>query len=82
VLVDGDLVLYVEAGGKTLLSFGDDRSQLERAAEALAGAVKLGALGKLAVERADGATVHGSPLAEALQSAGFTVTPRGLRLRG
>jgi ATP-dependent Lhr-like helicase len=82
VLVDGDLVLYVEAGGKTLLSFGDDSSQLERAAEALAGAVKLGALGKLAVERADGATVHGSALAEALQSAGFTVTPRGLRLRG
>ncbi len=82
VLVDGDLVLYVEAGGKTLLSFGDDRSQLERAAEALAGSVKLGALGKLAVERADGATVHGSPLADALQSAGFTVTPRGLRLRG
>jgi len=82
VLVDGDLVLYVEAGGKTLLSFGEDRSQLERAAEALAGAVKLGALGKLAVERADGVTVHGSPLAEALQSAGFTVTPRGLRLRG
>jgi len=37
------------------------------------------------VERADGLTVgsgiHGSPLAQALEAAGFRPTPRGLRLR-
>jgi ATP-dependent helicase Lhr and Lhr-like helicase len=34
------------------------------------------------VERADGLTVgHDSPLAQALEAAGFRPTPRGLRLR-
>ena len=33
------------------------------------------------VERADGETVYDSPLANALETAGFRPTPRGLRLR-
>jgi len=33
------------------------------------------------VERADGGTVYDSPLARALEEAGFHATPRGLRLR-
>ena len=37
--------------------------------------------GKLSVERADGASVLSSPLATALESAGFRAGPRGLRLR-
>ena len=52
------------------------------AAKALADAVHAGALGSLSVERADGASVHASPLRDALTAAGFRVTPRGLRLRG
>ncbi|MEV0751979.1 ATP-dependent helicase [Streptosporangium sp. NPDC050280] len=80
VLVDGHLVLYVERGGKSLLSFsGDDR--LQPAVDALALAVRDGALGKLTVERADGTAVNDSPLGAALESAGFHPTPRGLRLR-
>ncbi|WP_326828598.1 ATP-dependent helicase [Streptosporangium sp. NBC_01810] len=80
VLVDGHLILYVERGGKTLLSFsGDDR--LRPAVDALALAVRDGALGKLTVERADGTAINDSPLAAALESAGFHPTPRGLRLR-
>ncbi|WP_449065037.1 Lhr family helicase, partial [Planomonospora algeriensis] len=80
VLVDGHLVLYVERGGKTLLSFaGDDR--VRPAVDALALAVRDGALGKLTVERADGAAINDSPLAAALEAAGFHPTPRGLRLR-
>jgi ATP-dependent Lhr-like helicase len=79
--VDGRLAIYVEAGGRTLLSYGDDDEMLVPAARELAGAVHAGALGRLAVERADGESVHDSPLAQALQAAGFTVTPRGLRLR-
>ncbi|MFY1669270.1 ATP-dependent helicase [Plantactinospora sp. WMMB334] len=82
VLVGGELVLYVERGGRTLLSFSDDGDTLDAAARALASAVSSGALGALAVERADGAPVHASPLRDALTAAGFRTTPRGLRLRG
>ncbi|MFC5825510.1 ATP-dependent helicase [Nonomuraea insulae] len=80
VLVDGHLVLYVERGGKTLLSFTDGE-RLQPAVDALALAVRDGALGKLTVERADGASIVDSPLAAALEAAGFHPTPRGLRLR-
>jgi ATP-dependent Lhr-like helicase len=82
VLVDGQCVLYVERGGRTLLSFTDDPAVLQPAADALALAVRDGALGKLAVERADGAPVVESALGGALTAAGFKPTPRGLRLRG
>ncbi|HEY2794207.1 MAG TPA: ATP-dependent helicase [Micromonosporaceae bacterium] len=82
VLVDGALVLYVERGGKTLLSYSDDQFTLGLAAKSLADAVHVGALGAMSVERADGASLAGpSPLRDALSSAGFRVTPRGLRLR-
>src|SRR6266545_1523129 len=82
VTVEGDLVLYVERGGRTLLSYVDDAEKLMLAAKALADAVHAGALGALSVERADGETIHASPLREALAAAGFRVTPKGLRLRG
>ena len=45
-------------------------------------AVRDGALGRLAVERADGEPVFDTPLARALTDAGFRPTARGLRLRG
>src|SRR4030095_5820720 len=82
ILVDGDLVLYVERGGRTLLTFTDHPDRLARAADALALAVRDGALGRLAVEKADGGTVFDSPLARALTEAGFRPTARRLRLRG
>ncbi|SNR92879.1 ATP-dependent helicase [Blastococcus mobilis] len=82
VLVDGDLTLYVERGGKTLLSWTEDEHVLKEAATALSGAVSAGALGRMVVQKADGASVHEStPLSAALQAAGFAATPRGLRLR-
>jgi ATP-dependent Lhr-like helicase len=83
VLVDGALTLYVERGGKTLLSWTDGPALLQSAADALALAVREGALGKMTVEKADGASVlrPGHPLATALAEAGFHATPRGLRLR-
>jgi ATP-dependent Lhr-like helicase len=82
VLADGELVLYVERGGRTFLSWTDDKGQLAPAAAALAAAVRAGALGRLTVERADGGGVYDSPLAKALEEAGFRPTPKGLRLRG
>jgi ATP-dependent Lhr-like helicase len=81
VLVDGALCLYVERGGKSLLSFSDDPEAIQPAADALALAVREGLLGRLAVERADGSAVVNSPLGAALETAGFHPTPRGLRLR-
>ncbi|TDD81690.1 DEAD/DEAH box helicase [Actinomadura darangshiensis] len=81
VLVEGHLVLYVERGGRTLLTWDDDPDFLQPAVDALALAVREGALGKLTVERADGEAINDSPLAAALKSAGFHPTPRGLRLR-
>ena len=82
VLVDGSLVLYVERGGRTLLSWTDDPERLALSAVALAAAVRDGALGRLTVERADGERAGGdSPLTQALEAAGFRPTPRGLRLR-
>ena len=82
VLVDGACALYVERGGRTLLSFTEDDNHLAAAAESLATSVRSGALGKLHVESADGESVINSPLATALEKAGFRPSPRGLRLRG
>ncbi|MBB5872319.1 ATP-dependent Lhr-like helicase [Allocatelliglobosispora scoriae] len=81
VLVDGELALYVERGGKTLLSYLDGEEALGLAAAALATAAKDGWLDGLRIERADGESVLDSPLAAALHVAGFRVTPRGLILR-
>ncbi len=81
VMVEGQCALYVERGGRTLLSFTDDDAVLGPAADALALAVREGALGKLAVEKADGEPVVASALGAALEVAGFRPTPRGLRLR-
>jgi len=84
VLVDGDLTLYVERGGRSLLSWTEDLVPLQAAADALALAAREGALGRLTVERADGEGVLRTdhPLAAALAAAGFHATPRGLRIRG
>ncbi|MCO1660863.1 Lhr family helicase [Pseudonocardia humida] len=81
VLVEGAPVLYVERGGRSLLSFTTERTELAAAAQALAGAVHEGWLGSLAVERTDGVGSLGGELAEVLTEAGFRVTPKGLRLR-
>jgi ATP-dependent Lhr-like helicase len=84
VLVDGELVLYVERGGRTLLTWSEDAERLTPAAASLAEAARRGSLGRLTVERADGTALLGggsTPLREALDAAGFVATPRGLRLR-
>lgn len=85
VLVDGSLTVYVERGGRTLLTWSDDPDVLTPAMGALADAAKRGALGRLTVEKADGQPLIGnggdSPIRVALGAAGFVATPKGLRLR-
>ncbi|MFF8827699.1 ATP-dependent helicase [Streptomyces sp. NPDC015131] len=83
VLVDGELTLYMERGGKTLLCWPaePDDPALGAAAHALAEAARAGALGTVTVERINGAAALTSSLSRALEEAGFHATPRGLRLR-
>ncbi|MEU5660685.1 DEAD/DEAH box helicase [Streptomyces sp. NPDC047737] len=83
VLVDGELTLYMERGGKSLLAWPTDPADpaLRAAAEALASAARAGTLGTVTVERTNGASSLTSPLGRALEEAGFLATPRGLRLR-
>jgi ATP-dependent Lhr-like helicase len=84
VLHRGELVLYVERGGRSLLSFSEDPAVLADAAVDLATAVRVGALGRITLQRADGEHVltGADPLRTAFESAGFVLTPQGLRLRG
>ena len=77
VLSGGEPVLYVERGGKTLLSWSDDQAVLEPCAAALAAAVRDGALGRITVEKADGETVHDSPLAARPGVGGLPPHPAG-----
>ncbi len=79
-LVDGALVLYVERGGKTVLTFTTDEAVLRAAAASLAEAVR-SRLGRIRIERVDGEFAVGTPLGELLAAAGFASTPQGLRLR-
>jgi len=81
VLVDGLLVLFVERGGRTLLTFDDDPGRLRSACTSLAATVKRGGVDKIVVEKVDGASIHGNEFAVYLAEAGFAATPRGYRLR-
>jgi ATP-dependent Lhr-like helicase len=81
VLVGGELVIYVEKGGRTLLSYSDDETRVQPAIDALALAAREGLLGALHVEKADGESVMDSGFARTLVEAGFKPSSRGLRLR-
>ncbi|MHB1063389.1 MAG: hypothetical protein ACYC1Z_02670, partial [Georgenia sp.] len=76
-------VLYVERGGRTLLSFTRDAVTLTAATAALARVAARGALGPLTLRRIDGAPALDAdgPLRAALDAAGFGPTPQGLRPR-
>ena len=81
VLVDGALVLSLERGGRTVLSFSDDGEVLRAAATDLAATARSRRLDTLTVEKVNGEGVYGTGLALALQEAGFVQTPRGFTLR-
>ena len=84
VLVDGELTWFVERGGRSLLSFTADAEVHNAAAAALAELVTRHRVPALLVERIDGVPVlesRESLVVESLVHAGFSRTPRGLRLR-
>ncbi|RJO72267.1 ATP-dependent helicase [Nocardia panacis] len=80
-LVGGELVLYLERGGKTLLTFTEDPDARTAAAAALAGLVHDRRVDSLVIDKVNGESVHGNTFAAFLSEAGFASTPRGLRLR-
>jgi ATP-dependent Lhr-like helicase len=79
VLVDGELAVFVERGGKSVLTFDDDPAVLHAAATRLAETAR--SLGRMRVERIDGEFGVGTPFGAILVEAGFAATPQGLRLR-
>jgi ATP-dependent Lhr-like helicase len=88
VLVDGNLVWFLERGGRSLLSFTDNAEILNAASAALTDLVSGGRVDGLLVERINGSAVldpaasaDHSAAASALTATGFSRTPRGLRLR-
>lgn len=87
-LVDGQLVWFLERGGRTLLSFTSDAETQLAAAGAVAELVSSGRMPSLLVERINGVAVldpgvdaDRAAVQDALTEAGFSRTPRGLRLR-
>lgn len=80
VLVDGRLALYVEKGGRSLLTFDADESTLAVAITALTDTVRHRHLPDLVVGKVDGLDID-ARVAGLLEAAGFVPTPRGHRLR-
>ncbi|MYR06181.1 ATP-dependent helicase [Gordonia sp. SID5947] len=81
VLVDGSLAVFVERGGKTLLTFTESAPALEAAAGALATLVRSGRMSRLMIDQIDSRPALRSDFASTLVTAGFATTPRGLRMR-
>jgi ATP-dependent Lhr-like helicase len=91
VIVAEEPVLYLERGGRGLLTLldapartagaaGRERDPLHEALVALAEAVRAGRVPKVALERIDGEPAIASALAPALVELGFQSGPRRLTL--
>jgi ATP-dependent Lhr-like helicase len=93
VMVGEEPILYLERGGRGLVTLTEDPSRtpsgprlghgsdrLRQALEALAGAVRAGRVPKIALERIDGEPAIASRLARVLVELGFQSGPRRLTL--
>jgi ATP-dependent helicase Lhr and Lhr-like helicase len=82
VLLDGEAVLYVERGGRSLVPLREpDPEWLRPALESLVAHVRAGGAKRLAVERFDGVPVVESDAMGLLVDAGFLAGPRRAVLR-
>ena len=81
VFVDASPVLYLERGGRGILTFDSPESTVLPALRALAEAVRAGRVDAIALERVDGEPSIGSPLEATLIELGFRQGPRRLTLR-
>jgi ATP-dependent Lhr-like helicase len=82
VLRDGQLILHLERGGRSLLTWPpfDDDEVASKAIETLRALMVDGRLHRLQLERVDGSPVDGSPMRERLERLGFRSSYRGLVL--
>ena len=79
LLRDGEPLVYVERGGRSILRLAElDDAGLAAAMQVLAEAVSAGRLPKLGIEKLDGEPVIGSGHEGVLLSAGFSRGPRKL----
>ena len=77
ILVDGRLRLFLERGGRSLLTVGADAVPVEALAALATVAARLG---RLELHTIDGVAAQDSIVAPALRAAGFGISPRGLVL--
>jgi ATP-dependent helicase Lhr and Lhr-like helicase len=78
VLVVGALAVFVERGGRSLLTFSDDGEVLAAATAALADLVDEGRVDRLQLQRVDGEPPQDQLVLGHLRAAGFVDHPRGL----
>ncbi len=81
VFVTHEPALYLERGGRGILTLTSESTSLARALRALADAVHAGRVDTVALERIDGESAIGSDLESALVELGFRQGPRRLTLR-
>lgn len=82
VLLDGEAVLYLERGGKRLLTVGDPSQEwIGIALTALAAWITTDPRRRVAIETVDGEPVHASALMKVLADAGFKSDLKAMVLR-
>ncbi|MGF3057062.1 Lhr family ATP-dependent helicase [Microbacterium sp. YY-01] len=85
VIVDGHLALYIERGGRTMLTFSDSDEVVHAALSHLAETARHRRLETMTVQKINGQPVYngdeGFRMRLALADVGFTATPRGFALR-
>ncbi len=81
ILRDGALALFVERGGRRLVTFTADPDELAAVAPALADLVRR-RFRRAEVETVDGRPVGETPLGDVLREQGFVTSYKGLVLRG
>ena len=80
MLVDGEPAVWLERGGRSLVTF--PAASAEPAwADALAGIVRSGRRRSLEIGKVDGLPVRESPVADQLRAVGFQEGYKGLVLR-
>ncbi len=78
VTVDGRLVLFIEKGGRSVVTFTEDPELLAAAASGASALVDAGRVRALQIGRIDGETPQDQLLVPALRGSGFVDHPKGL----
>ena len=80
VLIDGVPLVVLERGGRSLTTFAGAESN-DVWIESIIGLVKDGRLRKLEIAKVDGTAIRETPLADRLETAGFTSAYKGMLYR-